>query len=268
MSKILSLLFTLAALSVQAQAIRDLPTTTALAVGDMFPVENAREAQFKYYGWQILNFVSNNIPAIAAGLASTDIDTSAEIKAIVGDETGSGVLVFATSPTLVTPTLGVASFTSANKVAFTAPATSATVTIADGKTFTANQTTTLDRQSSTGLPVEWCIAASDETTAITTGTAKVQFRAPYAFTLTDLRVGVNTAPTGSTILVDLKESGTTVLSTRVMVDASESTSTTAATPYVISDPAIADDAVLSVNFDQVGSSVAGAGLKLWIKGYR
>jgi hypothetical protein len=34
------------------------------------------------------------------------IDTSAEIAAIVGDETGSGALVFATSPTLVTPALG------------------------------------------------------------------------------------------------------------------------------------------------------------------
>lgn len=39
-------------------------------------------------------------------LATGDIDTSAEIKAIVTDETGSGALVFATSPTLVTPILG------------------------------------------------------------------------------------------------------------------------------------------------------------------
>ena len=45
-------------------------------------------------------------------LGSADIDTSAEIAAIVGDETGSGALVFATSPTFVTPTLGVASATS------------------------------------------------------------------------------------------------------------------------------------------------------------
>jgi len=39
-------------------------------------------------------------------LSSSDIDTSAEIAAIVGDETGTGKLVFATSPTLVTPILG------------------------------------------------------------------------------------------------------------------------------------------------------------------
>lgn len=41
-----------------------------------------------------------------AGLASGDIDTSAELAAIVGDETGSGALVFGTSPTLTTPNLG------------------------------------------------------------------------------------------------------------------------------------------------------------------
>lgn len=56
--------------------------------------------------------------------------------------TGTGVLVFATSPALVTPTLGVATATSINKVAITAPATSATLTIADGKTLTASNTLT------------------------------------------------------------------------------------------------------------------------------
>ncbi len=44
--------------------------------------------------------------------------------------------------TFVTPVLGVASATSINKVAITAPATSATLTIADGKTLTASNTLT------------------------------------------------------------------------------------------------------------------------------
>ena len=46
--------------------------------------------------------------------------------------TGTGKMVLDTSPTLVTPVLGVATATSVNKVAVTAPATSATLTIADG----------------------------------------------------------------------------------------------------------------------------------------
>ena len=68
--------------------------------------------------------------------------TSAQLATAVSDETGSGALVFATSPTLVTPTLGVASATSINKVTLTAPATGSTLTIADGKTLTANNTLT------------------------------------------------------------------------------------------------------------------------------
>jgi hypothetical protein len=48
--------------------------------------------------------------------------------------TGTGKMVLDNTPTLVTPVLGVATATSINKVAFTAPATSATLTIADGAT--------------------------------------------------------------------------------------------------------------------------------------
>ena len=68
--------------------------------------------------------------------------TSAQLATAISDETGSGLVVFNNSPTLITPTLGVASATSINKVAITAPATSATLTIADGKTLTASNTLT------------------------------------------------------------------------------------------------------------------------------
>ena len=46
--------------------------------------------------------------------------------------TGTGKMVLDTSPTLVTPNIGVATATSVNKLAITAPATSATLAIADG----------------------------------------------------------------------------------------------------------------------------------------
>jgi hypothetical protein len=69
--------------------------------------------------------------------------TSANLAAALTDETGTGANVFATSPTLVTPTLGVATATSINRVAITAPATSATLTVANGKTLTANSSLTL-----------------------------------------------------------------------------------------------------------------------------
>jgi len=61
----------------------------------------------------------------------------------VTSSTGTTAVVLSTSPTLVTPVLGVATATSVNKVTLTAPATSSTLTIADGKTLTASNTLTL-----------------------------------------------------------------------------------------------------------------------------
>ena len=55
------------------------------------------------------------------------------------------------SPTLVSPTLGAATATSVNKVAITAPATSATLTIANGKTLTVNNSLTLSGTDATVL---------------------------------------------------------------------------------------------------------------------
>lgn len=117
-------------------------------------------------------------------------------------------------------------------------------------------------------PFAMMIACSDPTTAITTGTGKVTFRMPYAVTLTAVRASVTTAPTGSTIIIDINEAGTSILSTKLSIDASEKTSTTAAAPAVISDATLADDAEITVDFDQVGSTVAGAGVKVTLIGYR
>lgn len=112
------------------------------------------------------------------------------------------------------------------------------------------------------------IAVSDESTNLATGTSKVTFRMPYAFTLTEVRANVNTAPTGSTIIVDINEGGSTILSTKLSIDASEKTSTTAASAAVISDASLADDAELTIDIDQVGSSTPGKGLKVWLIGHK
>lgn len=112
------------------------------------------------------------------------------------------------------------------------------------------------------------IAASDETTALTTGTAKVTLRMPYAFTLSAVRASVTTAPTDAALTVDINEGGASILSTKLTIDAGEKTSTTAATPAVISDSALADDAEITIDIDQIGSTVAGAGLKVTLIGVR
>jgi len=109
------------------------------------------------------------------------------------------------------------------------------------------------------------IACSDETTLLTTGT-KVTFRMPYQFIVTEVRASLTTVATGSTVIIDINEAGTTILSTKITIDANESTSTTASTPPVISDSALADDAQMTIDIDQIGSSNAGKGLKVYIIG--
>lgn len=112
------------------------------------------------------------------------------------------------------------------------------------------------------------IIIGDETTAQTVATGKVRFRMPHAMTLTGVRASLNTAPVGSTFVVDINENGTSVLSTKLSIDASEKTSTTAATPAVISDPDLADDSEISIDVDQIGSGTAGAGLRVWLLGVK
>jgi hypothetical protein len=76
-----------------------------------------------------------------SALAAT---TSAELAGVISDETGSGALVFASSPTLVTPTLGAATATSLNGVTLTGtstPALSVTGTASVSGSNTGDQTT-------------------------------------------------------------------------------------------------------------------------------
>jgi hypothetical protein len=116
-------------------------------------------------------------------------------------------------------------------------------------------------------PVECLIiACSDETTPVTAGTAKVTYRMPYAYTLSAVRASVTAAPTGATLVIDINEGGATILSTKLSIDISEKTSTTAASAAVISDATLADDAEMTIDFDQVGSTIAGTGVKVYLIG--
>lgn len=110
------------------------------------------------------------------------------------------------------------------------------------------------------------IACSDESTALTTGTAKRTFRMPYAFTVSDVRATLTEAQiSGSIFTVDINEAGTSILSTKLTIDNGEETSTTAATAAVISDSELADDAEITIDIDQIGDGTA-AGLKVTLIG--
>ena len=111
-------------------------------------------------------------------------------------------------------------------------------------------------------------AVSDETTALTTGAAKITFRMPHAMTLTSVRLSTTTAPTGAALIVNIKQGGTSIFSTKPQIDAGATTSVGSAVTPVISTSSLTDNAVITIDVDQIGSSTAGAGLKVWLIGTR
>jgi len=85
-------------------------TSARLAVGTNGQVLTADSAETTGMKWSTISgtgdaLVSNPLSQFAA-------TTSAELAGVISNETGSGSLVFATSPTFTTPTLGAASATS------------------------------------------------------------------------------------------------------------------------------------------------------------
>lgn len=106
-------------------------------------------------------------------------------------------------------------------------------------------------------------ALSDETTVITTGTAKVTWRAPHAMTIVAVRASVTGDSSSGNVVVDINDEGTTILSTKLSIDVNEESSQTATTPAVISDSAIADDGEITFDVDSAGTGSQGLKVKIF-----
>ena len=118
---------------------------------------------------------SGTLASTAAKISDFAACTSSELAGKISDETGTGALVFANTPTLVTPVLGVATATSINKVTITAPATSATLTISNGAALTVSGNVTLSSSGSCTLTlggnnITFATSGATSLTLPTTGT--------------------------------------------------------------------------------------------------
>ena len=143
----------------------------------------------------------------------------------------------------------------------------------DGETAASVAVQGSDARLVSATKVEIGIALSAETGDNTASSTvpKVSFRAPFAMTITSLRCSLTKSATGAVFIVDVHLSGTTVMTTnKLSVDASELTSTTAATAHTLTTTSVSDDALLELFIDQVGTTAGntGEGVKVWIIGTR
>jgi hypothetical protein len=115
------------------------------------------------------------------------------------------------------------------------------------------------------VPFRDTYALSDETTDITTGT-KLTVPWPYLnSTLTAVYASLSDASSSGAPQFDINEAGGSILSTPITIDATETDSSTAATPPVISDASIAHRAAVSFDIDTAGTDAKGA--KITMVGY-
>ena len=212
------------------------------------------------------NHLSQIITTFSTGLTSLNgLTAQTQLLAV-----GTAGTDFAISSTTATHTFNLPTASAANRGALS----TADWTAFDAKQAALVSGTNIKTINSTSIlgsgnyatPFELVVAASDETTALTAGTAKITFRMPRAVTLTAVRASLTTAQaSGSIFTVDINEGGTSILSTKLTIDNTEKTSTTAATPPVISDTSLADDAEITIDIDQIGNGTA-KGLKVMLIG--
>jgi hypothetical protein len=112
------------------------------------------------------------------------------------------------------------------------------------------------------------VALSDETTAITTGTAKVTIRMPIGCALTRIpRASLSTASTSGLPAIDINKNGSSIFSTTLTIDANEKTSVSATTAAVMTSTPynIADDDEITFDIDTAGTGAKGLKVTLYYK---
>jgi hypothetical protein len=217
--------------------------------------------------------VSTGVSGLGTGVATfLTTPSSTNLRSAVTDETGVGALVFANSPTLVTPVLGAATATSVNKMAITAPATSSTLAVADGKTFTVSRSLTLTGTDATTMTFPATSATIARTDAAQTFTGSQTFSnaiigavqalsGPGAVNITTLTTAFTSTGTGDALTLADGVAGQ--LKTIVYVAEAAGADTGILTPANLGS-------ATTITFNAVGDSVTlqFIGADWWVIGFR
>ena len=108
---------------------------------------------------------------------------------------------------------------------------------------------------------------SDETSDLTTGDSVYTFFLPYAITIDKIYGSLNSHCGGSSVLVDIQKNGTSLFDTQKLEIPTNSDMNTVQPDF---DSNLVLDAFskITFNIDQIGSGVAGYGLKVMIIAHR
>jgi len=86
---------------------------------------------------------------------------------------------------------------------------------------------------------------------------------PWGFTVTDIDLHAKGAPTGTGVIIDINDGGTSIYSTLPKIQA---TQTTEDGYEIISDTTLAKGSEITVDIDQIGSTFAGSGFTIMLHG--
>ncbi len=128
--------------------------------------------------------------------------------------------------------------------------------------------TSIEEAINSGTNLYYCqgFAISDETTDLTTGT-KLTAYLPHSLENITVAGCVTTAPTGSTLIIDIHVGGTTIMTTdKIEIEAGEFSTNTATDAPVVTTTTYTKFTKVEFIIDQIGSTVAGAGAKVFIMG--
>jgi hypothetical protein len=104
----------------------------------------------------------------------------------------------------------------------------------------------------------------DGTQAVATSKGP-QITMPFALTMSGVTLRAKGAPTGSPLIYNIKKDGTTIFSTRPQINGGSFVGGSGA---VLSTTTLDVNSVLTIDIDQVGSTFAGSGVTIMLKGTR
>lgn len=137
----------------------------------------------------------------------------------------------------------------------------------DGSSWGAAEPTGGSESEGSSDTAEWdlTVAASDETTDLTTGDSKLVFFAARDGTLTEVFTAVSGQSSSGDVTIDVRRNGTTIFATPPSINASEDTSLTG-TVAVLSDTVWEKGDKIEIDIDAAGTGASG--LKVTFLGTR